>query len=41
VNVLDGGHDAPLDERGLKIWHAVLGLTVLLGIVVVVAARLS
>ncbi len=41
VNVLDGGRDAPLDERGVKIWHAVLALTVLLGIVLIVAARLT
>ena len=41
VNVLDGGSDAPLDERGLRVWHAMLGLTVLLGIVLIAVARLS
>ena len=41
MNVLDGGRDAPLDERGVKVWHAALALTALLGIVVIVVARLT
>ena len=31
INVLDGGRDAPLDRRGLEVWHLVLGAVIVLG----------
>jgi hypothetical protein len=41
TQVLDGGRDAPLDERGLKIWHLTLAVTMVLGLALLVAAFLS
>jgi hypothetical protein len=36
--VLDGGRDAPLDERGLKVWHLILGAVAVIGVVVLTVA---
>ena len=38
-NFLDGGRDAPLDRRGLEVWHLILAAVVVLGAVVIVLAR--
>jgi hypothetical protein len=39
--VLISGPDAPLDERGAKIWHLTVGVVLVLGAVVVVLSFLS
>jgi hypothetical protein len=37
---LDGGQDAPLDARGLRIWHVIVGVVVVAGVAMVAAAVL-
>jgi hypothetical protein len=39
--VLDGGRDAPLDERGLKIWHLALAATLALGCLILLLSVLT
>jgi hypothetical protein len=39
--VLDGGRDAPLDERGRRIWHLTLAVVLVLGALVLLLSVLS
>ena len=35
---LDGGMDAPLDDRGVRIWHLILITVIAVGVLLVVLA---
>jgi hypothetical protein len=38
---LDGGRDAPLDHRGLEVWHLALAGVALFGVVLLTLSFLS
>jgi hypothetical protein len=39
MNVLDGGYDAPLRGTGLRVWHGIVALLIILGVIAIFLSR--